>query len=237
MAESEHDDVADALSRMAEGDVAPAEQPPIIPPRPVAKSAPKPVSTRTAAPLAKPARPAAPVLGMPSPSATPAAPSRAVGPAPSTAVRKQRPTAPTIRQVPSIAPSDVVDVDGGQSTGLIASGESTDVVDDDDSVIVPAPDASAFMPKVKTASSAEVRAAIAMKKNLNFRRTLIPILLTSSTMMLAFGGLKSFSGPDSMFANLAGWIPIVLFSGGGVLLLLAIFNMLSVKAQLDSQRK
>jgi hypothetical protein len=253
MAEAEHDDLADALARMAGGDVAPSEQTPPAPvepaPKPVLRPAAiKPVAARPMAPTPKlpaaqlpqqpaaprAARPAAPVLGSPTPP-SPRVP-RPIAPALTStpgAAKRERPSAPTIRQ-PTMAPTDA-EADGGQSTGLTAEAAGSEIVDDDDSVIVPAPEASVFVPKSKT--SAEVRARIAKKKNLEFRRTLIPILLTCGVMMLAFAGLRFVTGPDSMLSNLPIWIPIALVSAGFILLALAVVNMLGVKAQLDAEAK
>jgi type IV secretory pathway VirB10-like protein len=248
MAESEHDDLADALARLAKGDVAPSEHKP-APPAPITqpvkqmRPAAKPIPARPPAPVStaptapKPARPVAPALTTPAPA--PAAPSpRPAAPAPVAAAggaRKPRPTAPTLRH--GTVPTTGAEVDGGQSTGLSAGSESADAVDDDDSVIVPAPEASVFMPRAKPTTSAEVRAAIARRKSLNLRRTLIPILLTLGVITLVFGSMKFFSGPDSMLANIPGYMPIILLIAAAVLLVLAVFNMLSVKVQLDAERK
>jgi len=241
MAESEHDDLADALARMAKGDVAPGEHGGehelATPSTPPARPAPRPAPARGPAPMIKPPRPAAPALGAQSPPPAtapvprPAAPALAAG---TTSTRKARPTAPAVRQSTS-APTDA-ETDGGQSTALSAGAEGAGTNDDDDSVIVPAPEASVFMPKAKSTSTAEVRAAIARKKNLNFRRTLIPPLLTLGVLMIVFGFLKPLSGPDSMFANLWGGIPVILFIAGAVLLGVAAINMLSVKAQLEAEK-
>jgi hypothetical protein len=254
MAESENDDLADALSRMAGDDTGPSESEapaPIDLPKPAVRPvAIKPVAARPTAPMPKPpipippsppasprtARPVAPTLGTAPAAASP--PTREARPSAPTltspaAARKDRPSAPTIRQV-TIAPTDA-ETDGGQSTGLTAEAGESQIIDDDDSVIVPAPEASVFVSKPKT--NAEVREKIARKKNLEFRRTLIPILLTSGVLMLAFGLLRFAAGADSTLSNLPIWISIVLWFAAAILLSLAVVNMLSVKAQLAADRK
>ena len=267
MAESESDDLADALAQMAGGEIAPSEQEPaapVEPEKPTSRpAAVKPVSARPAAPVIKPSpveppaavpvvtvprpvRPVAPMLNSaptpPAPPASPAAPpsgvrgARPIAPALTStpgAVRRDRPSAPTIRQV-AIAPTDA-EADASQSTGLTAVAAGSEIIDDDDAVIVPAPEASAFVPKSKT--NAEVRKKIARKRNLEFRRTLIPILLTCGVMMLVFAVLRFFTGPDSMLTNLPIWIPIALVTAGLVLLALAVVNILGVRAELRAIAK
>jgi hypothetical protein len=154
-------------------------------------------------------------------------------------VRRLRPAAPTLGST-TLGTGDA-EVDGGQSTGLSNTaqnaGQNGDVVDDDDSVIVPAPDASAFIPKKKSTGSAEARAAIAKKKSLEYRRTLIPILLTSGLLLLGFGVLKFVAGGDSTLQYIPSWIPIALLCAGVLLLALAGVNMMSVKQQLAAAKR
>jgi len=84
------------------------------------------------APITPPPRAVRPATARP---AAPAPPGAAAHRKPAVpAARKQRPSAPTIRQV-TVAPTDV-EVDGGQSTGLSDAVENMAVVDDDDVVIV-----------------------------------------------------------------------------------------------------
>jgi hypothetical protein len=247
MAESNHDDLADALARMAGGKgetLEHQEDVPTPPPKPVRPAPVKPAVTRPAAPGTsvppkpravtpaasapapiKPARPAAPALAS---QPQPAAPVRPTAPV----IRKDRPTAPTIRQSPAEP-----DVDGGQSTGLSSQADDSQIIDDDDSVIVPAPEASVFMPKAKPITSADARAKIQKKKRLEYRRTLIPILLTTGVMLLIFGVLKFLAGPDSQLANIPGWAPLMLLGIGVFLLVLAGINMLSVKHELAADEK
>jgi hypothetical protein len=142
------------------------------------------------------------------------------------APRKPRPAAPALQQ--TTVSSTEPEVDGGQSTGLTSQTDDSQIIDDDDAVIVPAPDASVFVPKAKPQTSAQARAEIARKKNLEYRRTLIPILLTTGTMCVIFSMLKLFAGADSMLANVPNWEPVIFAVAGVLLLALAGVNMLSV---------
>ncbi len=275
--EGEHDEVAEALARLAGGDVAPSEHEPpapIIPVVPVRKTV-RPASTRpvgikpaaaaaipaVAAPKAatpavpalavpppaggRPVRPAAPVLSSGLQAAqnqatAPASPPVAGAPAqpvlghrpvaPAQMIRKQRPSAPTLGSA-TLNPNDT-EIDGNQLTGLSNQMQGAEVIDDDDAVIVPAPDASVFIPRQKPVTSAEARAAVQRKKSLDYRRTLIPILLTSGTLMFAFGILKFLAGGDSTLQYLPSWIPVTLMCVGLLVLGVAGINMMSVKGQL-----
>jgi hypothetical protein len=66
-------------------------------------------------------------------------------------------------------------------------------------------------------------------RTMQFRQTIIPILLTCGVLTLAFSSLKFVLGPDSIFSDLPLWLPIVLLLAGVVLLFLAVLNMLAVK--------
>lgn len=128
------------------------------------------------------------------------------------------------------------DADGGQSTGISAQADPTEIIDDDDMMSIPAPEASVFQPKPK--NLAEMRARAAAARNLELRRTLIPILLTCGVMLGVFAALKFVSGPDSMLATaVPPWMPPVLGGISVAFLVLAVVIMLSVKQQLDAQKK
>lgn len=262
MAESNHDDVADALARLAGGDVAPREPLPPAPPpppkptpkpavkavrpastRPVAPnlsspSAPAPKATQPPRPPApapvppappaapRPARSAAPVIGN-APAESPAAPViRAAAPV----VRKPRPAAPVLAPVKPIEPPATDD-----NTGVFDQADSTTIIDDDDAVIVPAPDASVFQHHPKNTAGA--RAKKAARTSLALRQTLIPILLTCSLVLFASASMRMFVGPDSTLANPPIWMTACLAGGGVVLLAFAVLNVISVKKQMDAIKK
>jgi hypothetical protein len=155
-------------------------------------------------------------------------------------VRKARPAAPTVApakvQIPAAEPVADADDDGGQSTGISAQSDQTEIIDDEDTMSIPAPEASVFQPKVKNVAQMRARAAAA--RNLELRRTLIPILLTCGVMLGAFAVLKFTSGPDSMLAvAVPPWMPPVLGGIAVVLLVMAVVVMLSVKQQMDAMKK
>ena len=65
------------------------------------------------------------------------------------------------------------------------------------------------------------------------KQTMIPILLTTGLLLLAFGVLRFILGPDSPYANLPGWLSGVAIGAGVLLLGVAVMTMLQVKAELD----
>lgn len=73
-------------------------------------------------------------------------------------------------------------------------------------------------------------------KTLSFRRTAIPILLTSSVLMLAVAVLKYTVNRDSVLALLPGWIPVALFAAAVVFLGVAILNMVQVRQQMAAEK-
>jgi hypothetical protein len=249
MAESNHDDLADALARMASGDVAPSEHEPPAPVKPVHKNA-KPV--QPGKPPAIPAKPAVTARRASPRQAAPLVP--AVPQTPPPAARSPRPAAPSVASPPVARPSrpqappmvqlvrtDPVassdfsgPISGGNESTSTSAGDPS-VIFDDDSVIVPAPDPSAFAHKPKPKASTEARAKIAKKKQLEFRRTLIPVLLTMGVLMFIFASLRFVLGVDSPLTRLPVFLPIILIFGGCTLITFAVINMLSVKAELGNR--
>lgn len=176
MAESDKDNLADALARLADGDVAPSEQEPVAPADETAHSSP-----------IKPHRAAAPVEFDPPP-------------------------------MPAIP----------QRTQFVTAAEAVEqIVDgDDDESSMPAPEADVFVPRHHAARRA------AVYQTLEFRRTLIPVLLTCGALLIAFASARHLVGPDSPLADLPPWLAPVLILSGTVLLALAGLNMLSVKSRM-----
>jgi hypothetical protein len=177
----------------------------------------------------RPTRPTAPAAAPASGTASSDAP---VAPA-----RPQRPAAPTLQQRAAVPTPDVQEpYDPGLSTGLVVPTES-EIFDDEDAVIVPAPEPSAFIPKPKPTTTADFRARAAEKKRLEFKRTTIPILLTLGVIMFAFAALRYCLGPDSPLTTLPIWVPILLIIVGCGLLAFAAMNMLSVQADMAKMGK
>ncbi len=100
--------------------------------------------------------------------------------------------------------------------------------EDDDDVIAPAPDLSAFTPKARP---------VVAKKHLyeqtNFRRTIIPILLTGGMLMIALGAWSQVDR-NGILGNLGGGIAILFISLGVVLIVVGALNMLHVKHILEA---
>jgi hypothetical protein len=270
MAESNHDDLADALARLAGGDVAPSERehddapPPPPPPKPpVSKpgfrptppaaarppglrppsAAPRPAAPGTARPAApgvpaaaRPAppaapRPATPAVARPAAPAAPAVARPPITPAPPPPpARPQRPDVPTIARPaapPNLTPPEPAEPEFANDGD---DGAAAMAVDDDDAVIVPAPDASVFIPKKKPVSSAIARARVARQKRIDFRQTVIPVLLTGGALLIGFGVAPVAMGHDSVAAALPSWVTPTLVAAGLALWVLAVLNMLSVRS-------
>ena len=216
MAESNHDDLADALARLAGGDVAPSEhKPAAAPPPPPVKArptSPRPVGPKPAAMTPRPAAP-----GMPAPprpardppglrSPVPRHPAHSQGgalpvirPAPPVP-RKARPELPRGGQLPA-GSNPPAAADRGTSTRASAETDPNAIIDDDDMMNIPAPEASVFQPRPKPAPRAGARATNYARRSLDYRRTLIPILLVLGLYMAWLASLKYFSGPDSVLAT------------------------------------
>ena len=233
MAESEHDDLADALSRMS-GDEPPAPvRPPAVRPATVRPAAVKPV-----APAVKPAAAVAPRVARPAAPAITPPPAPLAAPIPSTAPpvvtpRPQRPMAPVARPAaPVIAPPVEPESYDEEPANETRTDEETGIFDDGDSVIVPAPEASAFAPR--TASVAARRAKAKQHQSLVFSRTLIPILLTVGVIFLVFGALRYTLGPESTLSLLPKVFSHLFIAAGAASLCMAVVMMFSVKKAIDA---
>jgi hypothetical protein len=114
--------------------------------------------------------------------------------------------------------------------------ENTDAPpDDDDAVIVPAPDASVFFHQPEYATKPKHPA---FGQSMGFRQTFIPILLTAGFIMVAFGALHFlWNSEDNPMGGLPIWLVVVLLIFGLVMWGLAVANMLAVKQILDAQKK
>lgn len=257
MADKDKNDLADALARLAAGEHVEEphdpdashhghdsiEPPPKIPPkpaqpqfrqtpgspaRPAGANPPPPAqkpatapANRTVAPGQMPARPAAP-------AARPAAPIASASTEPAAPVAK-RPATPTARPATPAAPNltppeDLPPVD--------PTPDTQDAVDDD-AMLAPAPDASVFAPKPRPAPR---KARPPIFKTLEFRQTVIPIMLTTGSIMIIFSILPVVMGPDSAFADLYIWLQIAMALFGLMLLGLAALNMMQVKKELEERR-
>jgi hypothetical protein len=109
--------------------------------------------------------------------------------------------------------------------------ETTNVqpLDDDDVVIVPAAPLSSLghRPHHRPAPR-----RVPMFKTLQFRRTAIPILLTSGAVLIAVVGLKFVVHRDSVLATLPMGTCVAMVAMGLMLLLVAAVNMAQVRQQI-----
>jgi RsiW-degrading membrane proteinase PrsW (M82 family) len=107
-------------------------------------------------------------------------------------------------------------------------------VDDDDAVIVPAPDASVFFHKPDYAAKQKLNP---FGQNLRFRQTFIPILLTAGFIMIGLAALHFlWHSENNPMGGLPVWLLVILFVFGAAMWGLATINMLAVKQQLDAQK-
>jgi hypothetical protein len=120
--------------------------------------------------------------------------------------------------------ADEVDID--RSADAMAHGE----VYDDDAVIVPAPSADAFVHHPPKPRPKKVH--VAVYKTLKFKRTIIPILLTSGLLLIIFGVSRFIAGPDSPLSVLPMWLIATVFVMALLLLVFGAMTMLQVKDEL-----
>jgi hypothetical protein len=98
---------------------------------------------------------------------------------------------------------------------------------DDDATVAPAPDLSALAYRPRA-----YRPPLARAARRDVKQTMIPILLTTGVLLITFGVLKFFMGPDSPYAGLPIWLSAIAFGTGLLLLGAAVLTMLQVKAEL-----
>jgi hypothetical protein len=215
-ADRNKDDIARALHGLSAGsqDSAAEHAEPdtghVREPAPVKRpSAPKPVQPVQQKP---PSRPAAP----PAPTSRPAAPARTSSSSTSSS-RRVRPAEPGLPPTPSDADfEDVADDDRGADEE--AASAATEALD----YHGPAP----AKPRLRRTP---------YFKTLAFRRTAIPVLLTTGVMLLAAAVAQRLADAESPLARMGSWSGIVLVVAGLVLITLGVLNMFAVKAELEAK--
>ena len=259
-----HDDLAAALNALADGhhdstageahdadaqENAPATPPPTQPVRPAKVARPAtvapstaaapavakpsaPVPKTTAAPTAKFARPAAPATPPPSaPVAAPTPPSVTAETRPASRVRAAAPSArPTAPSSPVAPPPPPAPIDATDDSPFDHAPP-----EDDDAVIVPAPDQSVFAPRPKAAAPVR-KGRVPVYQTLHFRQTVIPVMLTSGVMALLLGGIRFALSDDSIFSAVPSSIAIVLIVLGLLLLGAAALNIVQVKQMIEAEK-
>jgi hypothetical protein len=71
-----------------------------------------------------------------------------------------------------------------------------------------------------------------MSHKLGFRRTAIPVLLTTGVMMLLMGVARWFVDEEAVLARMPVWVVGLLIVAGAAFVLLGVLNMLFVRAEL-----
>jgi hypothetical protein len=107
--------------------------------------------------------------------------------------------------------------------------------DDDDAVIVPAPDQSVFATRSKTASYTR-KPRVPVYQTLQFRQTVIPIMLTSGTLAIVLALIRFSLTDDSIFATVPAIVAIILLVLGMLLLAAAGLNIMQVKQMLEAEK-
>ena len=152
--------------------------------------------------------------------------------------RAARPETPQIQA----APTDSIPVDQqaadeissppieASTDGSVEQGVESEAQEiyESDEVMAPAPDASVFAPKAKPATAPR-SSRTPYTQTLEFKRTVIPVMLTSGTIMLITAAAIFLAGVDSIFASIPAWLAIALLLFGLILLSLAAMNMMQVR--------
>jgi hypothetical protein len=202
----------------------PASAAPVRPASPIS-----PASRRPAVPTARQERPEAP--------ARPASPSGPVRPAAPIAVSGVGITSPPAdrggaRHTP---PPAAADPEAHEREVAQQADAMAHVVEDDDSVSVPPPPLEYLgHTHPHHPVHAGPRAAVVPKyQNLEYRRTLIPILLTAGLCLVVMGFTKWVCAPDTLLGAQPVWMTIVLFTFGALSFALGLVNMVQVKALME----
>jgi hypothetical protein len=103
--------------------------------------------------------------------------------------------------------------------------------EDDDAMLAPAPDAAFLAAHTLSYKPPKVH----VPQGPGAKQTIVPILLTSGVLLIAFGLLKFLLGPDSPYSGLPGWVVAMVFGMGALLVGLGVLTAFQVKAQLERQ--
>ena len=106
------------------------------------------------------------------------------------------------------------------------------MVEDDDAVIVPAPERAVFAHRPAVAPAKRV----GFYARPGFRRTIIPVLLTMGVALPGCAIWWLMQEEDSPLKSLGWQFPVTLTVIGIVMLALAILNMIQVKRAMDANR-
>ena len=230
MSTPDTDRLADALSRLANGEVPAGDSVSgdadfsTMPVEPAAQEAP-PVPAESAAPTLRAPRPSIPTISPPPlPGPITAAPIAQVlpddpvpvVPVETVASDSTANTDPSTRVEPLV--SDDVNLPGDFSPGTVAVAPAA------------APPIEVFRPVPH-----RPHARAALYQTLEFRRTVIPVLLVSGVLLIILGLAAYIVSPTSPLSALPVWMPPTLIVFGLALLGVAALNMASVKAQTEQR--
>jgi hypothetical protein len=218
--EPDNDDIADALERLADGQ-------PDKPPRP---AAPPGASSEFRA-----ARPAEPEATTPPKTPTSAKPPPAAKPKPARPDRPDRPDRPVEPPSTQWSDDEAAEVRAAAAAEPAEYNPLSEIVDTDD-VGVPAPEDEALAPHAPAKEPAP-RRSIGVPRSHEFRRTVIPILLTCGVLLIGIGALRWIGGAESVFSDMSTPLCATLCGVGAFLLIVAALNMLQVKAELAAATK
>lgn len=212
-AERNNDDIAAALHGLHTGEQGHAEghvdstHGQVVPQSPVVPPAPAQQAPRGSA---KP-QAAAPVKRPPAPVARPAVP-----PAPAVPTAPAYPSLPS-RPAPGRArPATPVRAAAPLQPDQVEHVESAETYDS-------VKEATPGKPPVKTPRS----------RTLGFRRTVIPVLLTTGLMMIVMGAARWFIDEEAPLARMPVWVVGVLLGAGAVFVALGVANILFVHAEMN----
>ncbi|HEV2296404.1 MAG TPA: hypothetical protein VGR35_21350 [Tepidisphaeraceae bacterium] len=101
--------------------------------------------------------------------------------------------------------------------------------------MIPAAQPEVFAPQSPVAANAKLP-GIGTPRSLFWRRTVIPILLTCGVLLIGIAALRWVGGAESVFAEMSIPLSATLCGCGTFLLLVAVLNMLQVRAELCARR-
>lgn len=137
---------------------------------------------------------------------------------------------PSARSRPARPLIPVRSSDSAQSP--VRQPESPAATDADDLVNVPAPSMDVFRSRRKPAAPAR----IPMHRSIEFRRTIVPILLTFGLTLPILGGSWFATDEDSPFRLLGQGLPLALICIGVMLLGIGLLNVVQLKRELHGRK-
>jgi len=118
----------------------------------------------------------------------------------------------------------------------VASGLESVIADDADEVNVPPPPME-YLGHTHHVAPPSASPMMPRYQSLGYKRTLIPILLTTGLCMAVLGACRFILPPDTGLGNLPMYIPYVLFGFSVISLVFGVLTMFQVKHALDEQER